>query len=141
MKRLSINSSEIIFTDRAIAVPPLALPSREIGACVEFHGIVRELEKGAALAGLEYEAYEPMAREQLARIFDELAAAHPVSAVLFIHRLGWVPVGEASMFVRVLAAHRGEALAFCGSAIDRMKADAPIWKLTPAARTPTRTIQ
>ena len=121
-------ASEIIFTNSAIVIPPLALPSREIGACVEFHGIVRELENGASLAGLGYEAYEPMAREQLARIFDQLAAAHSIAAVLFIHRLGWVPVGEASLFIRVLAAHRGEALAFCAATIDRMKADVPIWK-------------
>jgi molybdopterin synthase catalytic subunit len=69
-----------------------------------------------------------MAVRQLGRIFEELAAAHPCAAVTFIHRLGWVPVGEASLFVRVLSAHRGEALHFCAEAIDRMKADVPIWK-------------
>jgi molybdopterin synthase catalytic subunit len=119
---------DITFTDSPIAIPPLAPGSREIGACVEFQGIVRETEGARALAGLHYEAYEPMARSQLARIFAELAAAHPCESVTFIHRLGWVPVGEASLFIRVLAAHRGEALRFCGDAIDRMKADVPIWK-------------
>ena len=116
------------FTNRAIVAPPLALTSREVGACVEFQGIVRELERGHALAGLHYEAYEAMARHQLARIFGELEGLHPCHAVVFIHRIGWVPVGEASLFIRVLAAHRGEALAFCGSTIDRMKQDVPIWK-------------
>jgi molybdopterin synthase catalytic subunit len=120
--------AEIQFTDQAIVVPPTMLPSREIGACLEFHGIVREMENEAALPGLQYEAYEQMARTQLERIFTELDAAHPVTAVLFIHRVGWVPVGEASLFVRVLSAHRGEALLFLGHAIDRMKADVPIWK-------------
>ena len=105
-----------------------ALPSREIGAAVEFSGIVREMENDRALAGLHYEAYEPMATRQLDRIFDELHAAHPCAAVHFIHRLGWVPVGEASLFIRVLAAHRGAALSFLAAAIDRMKADVPIWK-------------
>jgi molybdopterin synthase catalytic subunit len=47
---------------------------------------------------------------------------------LFIHRLGWVPVGEASLFVRVLSAHRGEALRFLAEAINRLKTDVPIWK-------------
>ena len=120
--------THITFTRGPIAVPALALPSREIGTCVEFSGIVREMERGSVLAGLHYEAYEPMAARQLARIFDELNAAHPCAAVHFIHRLGWVPVGEASLFVRVLAEHRGEALRFLTAAIDRMKADAPIWK-------------
>ena len=127
--------AEIVFTHEPLVVPPLRMQSREVGACVEFQGIVRELENGCALSGLGYEAYESMARTQLGRIFCELNVEHPVEAVLFIHRLGWVPVGEASMFVRVLSAHRGEALAFCGAAIDRMKRDVPIWKRsTPDAR-------
>ena len=120
--------TEIVFTHESLIAPPLRLETREVGACVEFHGIVREMEHGQALAGLDYDAYESMARRHLNRIFGELSAAHPVEAVLFIHRLGWVPVGEASMFVRVFAAHRREALAFCGAAIDRMKQDVPIWK-------------
>jgi molybdopterin synthase catalytic subunit len=119
----------IHFTQEPIVIPPVALLSREIGACLEFQGIVRETEDGAALAGLRYEAYEPMAVMHLERIFNELGAAHPCAGVTFIHRLGWVPVGEASLFVRVLAAHRGPALRFMGEAIDRMKADAPIWKM------------
>ena len=127
--------AHIVFTHAPIGVPPLALPSREVGARVEFHGLVRETEGAHALAGLHYEAYEPMARTQLARIFAELDAAHPCAAVTFIHRLGWVPVGEASLYVRVLAAHRGEALRFLAAAIDRMKADVPIWKRATAPDT------
>ena len=118
----------IRFVESAIAVPPLELRSREVGACVEFLGIVRETEGQRSLAGLTYEAYRPMADVQMERIFHALAAEHPCSQVTFIHRLGWVPVGEASLFLRVLSAHRGEAIAFCEKAIDRMKQDVPIWK-------------
>lgn len=121
-------AKEILFTTEPIVIPTMALPSREIGACLEFQGLVRELEQGAALAGLQYEAYESMARRHLERIFDELAAVHPCAAVLFIHRLGWVPVGEASLFIRVLSSHRGEGLQFLAEAVNRMKADVPIWK-------------
>lgn len=124
--------SEIHFTADPIVVPPEVLPSRQIGASVEFRGIVREMEQGNTLSGLQYEAYEPMARTVLQRHFDELAAIHPCAAVLFIHRTGWVPVGEASLFIRVLSAHRGEALAFLAGAIDRLKLDVPIWKRVPA---------
>lgn len=119
---------DIHFTAEPIVIPPLALPSREIGACVEFHGIVREQEGAAAVAGLHYEAYEPMARRTLERHLRELGAMHGCAAVRFIHRLGWVPVGEASLFIRVLSAHRGEALALMAAAIDRLKQDVPIWK-------------
>lgn len=119
---------DIHFTAGPIVIPPEVLPSREIGAAVEFRGIVREMEQGNALGGLQYEAYEPMARILLQRHFEELAAIHPCAAVHFIHRTGWVPVGEASLFIRVLSAHRGEGLAFLAAAIDRLKLDVPIWK-------------
>ena len=121
--------TEILFTREAITIPALTLTSREIGACVEFQGIVREMEGAAALQGLEYGAYEPMARRLLYAHFAELATQHPCESILFIHRLGWVPVGEASLFIRVLSAHRGEALRFLADAIDRLKQDVPIWKL------------
>ena len=119
---------EVIFTDAPIAAPTLALPSREIGAVVEFWGIVRETEGERSLTGLHYETYETMARSEFARVADELRKLHPIAEALVIHRLGWVPVGEASLFVRVSSKHRGAALSFCGALIDRMKEDVPIWK-------------
>ena len=122
--------TEIFFTRESIVIPPLALPSREIGAHVEFQGIVRELERGTPLTGLQYEAYESMARRLLERHFAQLATKHPCTAVLFIHRLGWVPVGEASLFIRVLSSHRSEGLRFLSDAIDCLKQDVPIWKRT-----------
>jgi molybdopterin synthase catalytic subunit len=68
----------------------------------------------------------------LHRLFDEIANREACASVTFIHRLGWVPVQETSLFLRVLAAHRGPALRFCAEAIDRMKADVPIWKVARA---------
>ncbi len=125
--------SEVIFAAGPIVVPEKKLASREVGAVVEFHGIVREIEDGGKISGLSYEAYEPMARREFDRIIAELSALHPIQSVLVFHRLGEVPVGEASLFVRVEAEHRGQALAFCGALIDRMKEDVPIWK-SPFAR-------
>lgn len=121
---------EIHFTESPIVVPPVRMPSREIGACVEFHGIVREKEGEASLSGLHYEAYEPMARRQLERHCAELAAGFPCAALLFIHRLGWVPVGEPSLYLRVLSKHRGPALRMCAELIERLKDDVPVWKST-----------
>jgi molybdopterin synthase catalytic subunit len=119
---------DIRFTNEAIVIPPVVWSSREIGACLEFQGIVREREGEGAISGLQYEAYEPMARRLLERHLRELGALHPCVAVLFIHRLGWVPVGEPSLFIRVLSAHRGEGLALLAAAVDRLKQDVPIWK-------------
>jgi len=124
---------DVSFVASAISVPGKILPSCEIGAVVEFHGIVREQEGATSLSALCYEAYEPMARREFSRIFAELSATHPVQDVVVIHRLGRVPVGEASLYVRVMAKHRGQALAFCGALIDRMKEDVPIWKVPQPA--------
>ncbi len=119
---------EIQFTETPIVIPPARLPSREIGACVEFQGIVREKEGTESLAGLRYEAYEPMARRQLERHCTELALQFPCAALHFIHRLGWVPVGEASLYIRVLSKHRGPAMRMCAELIERLKDDVPVWK-------------
>lgn len=58
---------DIQFTAEPIVIPPENRPSREIGAVVEFHGIVREMEGEQAQEGLFYEAYETMARKVLQR--------------------------------------------------------------------------
>lgn len=123
---------EIHFTHESIVIPPGKLPSREIGAALEFQGIVREMEQGNSVPGLFYEAHEPMARRVLERHLDELGALHACVAVLFIHRLGWVPVGEASLYIRVLSAHRGEALDYLAASVNRLKDDVPIWKRASA---------
>jgi molybdopterin synthase catalytic subunit len=119
----------IHFTNAPIVIPPETLPTREIGAALEFRGIVREREGERALTGLHYEAYEAMARRRLQEHLTELGQKHAGVSVLFIHRLGWVPVGEASLYIRVLSAHRGEALALLAAAVDRLKQDVPIWKV------------
>jgi molybdopterin synthase catalytic subunit len=126
----------IEFSRAPIAAPQVHLPSREIGAAVEFFGIVREAEGDRMLAGLWYEAYETMARRKLAGHIEALAERCPCAAVHFIHRLGWVPVGEASLFIRILSAHRREALAMMGELIDRLKQDVPIWKCVDPPSTP-----
>lgn len=123
----------IQFAEEKVVVPPIELPSSEIGANLEFLGIVRELENGASLRGLNYEAYCPMARKRLETHLEDLHREHPCAAVWFIHRLGWVPVGETSLFIRVQSSHRAEAFALLGKLIDLLKQDVPIWKVLPHA--------
>lgn len=119
---------EIAFTGDEIVVPEMVLGSREVGAVVEFRGLVREMEGEEVLEGLFYEAYTEMAERVLRRHLEELGESYGCEAVEFIHRTGWVPVGEASLYIRVLSAHRGEGLRFLADAIDRLKEDVPIWK-------------
>lgn len=118
----------ITFTASVIDVPKLELPTKEIGSVVEFQGLVRETEGESTLDGLFYEAYEAMARNVLREHLRELSEVHGCTGVEFIHRVGWVPVGEASLYIRVLSSHRAEGLRFLADSIDRLKLDVPIWK-------------
>jgi molybdopterin synthase catalytic subunit len=92
------------------------------GAVVSFQGVTREVER------LDYEAYEEMATERIESILAECVAEHGLEAAAAEHRVGSVPLGEPSVIVAVAAAHRGEAFAGAREAIDRIKAEAPIWK-------------
>ena len=69
-----------------------------------------------------------MASERIEAILAECVAAHGLEAAAAEHRVGSVPLGEPSVIVAVSAAHRGEAFAGAREAIDRIKAEAPIWK-------------
>ena len=66
--------------------------------------------------------------ERIAAILADCVAAHGLEAAAAEHRTGTVPLGEPSVIVAVSAAHRGEAFAGAREAIDRIKAEAPIWK-------------
>jgi molybdopterin synthase catalytic subunit len=92
------------------------------GAIVTFMGVTREVER------LDYEAYSEMAVERIEAILRECVAEHGLEAAAAEHRTGSVPLGEPSVIVAVSAGHRGEAFAGARDAIDRIKADAPIWK-------------
>jgi MoaE-MoaD fusion protein len=92
------------------------------GAVVTFQGVTREVEL------LEYEAYEQMAQERLAAIAAEAVEAHGLCAAAVEHRVGRVPLSEPSVAVAVSAPHRPEAFAGAREIIDRVKAEAPIWK-------------
>lgn len=101
--------------------------SREVsrpgaGAIVTFQGTTRDVER------LEYEAYREMAAGKIERILAECVERHGLEAAVAEHRMGGVPLGEPSVVVAVAAAHRSEAFSGAREVIDRVKAEAPIWK-------------
>ena len=98
------------------------------GAAMYFTGLVRGEEGGAQIQALEYEAFHKMVEHQFGRLFDEMERRWPVESVRLVHRLGVVKVNEPSLWVEVIAPHRGEAFAACQWLIDQMKRVVPIWK-------------
>ena len=111
-------------TDEPLSLDSLVERVRDprAGAVVTFEGVTREVER------LEYEAYVEMAEEKMASIVAEAVERHGLCAAAAEHRVGDVPLSEPSVAVAVSAPHRGEAFAGAREIIDRLKAEAPIWK-------------
>ena len=107
--------------------------SSGMGAAVYFVGAVRDVEEGRPISAIEYEAFQQMVERQFEIIFLEMEKRWPIASVRLVHRLGVVKVNEPSLWVEVIAPHRGEAFAACQYLIDEMKRVVPIWK-KPVAR-------
>jgi len=100
----------------------------EAGAVVLFLGTTREVTDGRKTVALDYEAYREMAERQLQVLEIEARRRWPVIECIIVHRLGRVPVAEASVAVAVSTPHRGDAFAAGQWLIDSLKRDVPIWK-------------
>jgi MoaE-MoaD fusion protein len=116
--------AHVSVTDEPLSSEFLAERVRDprAGAVVTFQGVTREVER------LHYEAYVEMAEERLAAIAAEAVDRHRLCAAAVEHRIGAVSLSEPSVVVAVSAPHRGEAFAGAREIIDRVKAEAPIWK-------------
>ena len=99
-----------------------------MGAVVNFLGVVRGSEDGKAILAIEYEAFDKMVRHHFHLLFDEMEKRWPIESVRLAHRVGVVKVNEPSLWVEIIAPHRGEAFAACQWLIDEMKRIVPIWK-------------
>jgi len=95
---------------------------------VEFWGIVRRLENGHDIEGIEYEAHGQMARHQLRQIAEQAAEKFRVQFVIIHHRIGFIAVGEPSLFMRVASLHRNEAFRASQWIVNELKKKVPIWK-------------
>ena len=98
------------------------------GAVVTFLGSTRDSTAERKVLYLEYEAYRPMADNQLARICEEIRERWGISDVAIAHRLGRLEIGDISLVVAIASPHRREAFEASSYAIDRIKQIVPIWK-------------
>ena len=107
------------FVGRTRATPGTPAPGQEAEAA---------RHAGRRVDALEYEALESMVLTTFAAIADEIETRFGVDRLAIVHRLGEVPLGEASIAVVAVAPHRDAAFAAARYAIDETKARAPIWK-------------
>lgn len=97
------------------------------GTCV-FLGTVRAGPEEIGVTAIEYTAYDAMADAELDRILGEARERWPDARAAVQHRLGRVPVGEASIAIAAAAPHRPDAFAACRFVIEEVKKRLPIWK-------------
>jgi len=116
----------------SITQTPLDLPARgndsASGAVVDFWGMVRALEDGKEITGIEYEAHLAMAEDQMRHIAEIATRKFGLAKVVIRHRIGFVPAAQASVVVRVESARRSAAFSANQWIMDELKRTVPIWK-------------
>lgn len=117
-------------TQSPIDVAPLlaAAARPECGAVNLFLGTTRDHHEGRSVLRLEYEAHEGMALAALRALEDEARERFGLAHVVVVHRLGVVPVAEASVAVVVSTPHRAPAFEASRWIMDELKRRVPIWK-------------
>ena len=120
----------ISITDKPIDVDLLLrdVSSPAAGAVVLFLGTTREFTEGRQTASLDYECYPEMARRKLAELESQAKARWALEGCAIVHRIGHLPIGEASVAVAVSTAHRQSAFEAGRWLIDTLKEVVPIWK-------------
>jgi len=98
------------------------------GAIATFLGTTRQTNRGRRVLKLEYEAYAEMAVSEFEKIAAAARARWNLTSIAIVHRVGEVPLGQASVGIAVSAPHRREAIEACHYCIDSLKMVAPIWK-------------
>ncbi len=117
-------------TDEAIDVARVtaAVAGATRGAVLLFLGTVRDAHRGRRVERLTYSAYRSMAEQRLRRIVTDLEASADDLRAAIVHRLGEVPVGEASVVIACASPHRAAAYEASRTALERLKHEVPIWK-------------
>ncbi|VVB96072.1 putative molybdopterin synthase [uncultured archaeon] len=98
------------------------------GAIGTFTGIVRAVTKDARTEYLEFEEYGGIARQKMNEICTGLREKEGIIDVLMHHRTGIIRAGEEIVYIVVAAGHREQLFPVLSEAIERLKAEVPIWK-------------
>jgi molybdopterin synthase catalytic subunit len=141
---MAISVCEVSLTESALVLPETS-GDPQAGAVVVFWGAVRATEEDREITGIQYEAHSAMAEHQMQLVAQNAAKKFAVREIFVRHRVGFIPVAEPSVVVRVASGHRGAAFAASQWIMDELKRVVPIWKhpvfKEEAAASPKQTIQ
>eukprot|EP00759_Apiculatamorpha_spiralis_P050294 PhF_6_TR4556/c0_g1_i1/m.6429/K03635/MOCS2B, moaE; molybdopterin synthase catalytic subunit len=125
---------DIQITERAIDLTEITKRATKArgGAVSTFLGTTRDHFDGRKVKELRYEAYPAMAikaMHQIANtILERFGGSDAITAIIIQHRIGVVPVEEASVVIAIGSVHRREGLEAVSWAIDELKATVPVFK-------------
>jgi molybdopterin synthase catalytic subunit len=100
----------------------------KVGALAAFVGLVRDVNEGAAVAGMTLEHYPGMTEKAIAVVVEEAKTRWQVLDCTVIHRVGELKPTDQIVLVAVASGHRGDAFAACEFIMDYLKTRAPFWK-------------
>ncbi|HEY7538306.1 MAG TPA: molybdenum cofactor biosynthesis protein MoaE [Gaiellaceae bacterium] len=125
-----VSGGAFILTEAPVSLDAVVreVASDEAGAIATFSGTARRHSRGRTVQYLDYEGYEGMAEEMMAKLAAGLKERYDVQDIAIHHRVGRVELGEPSVVIAVSAVHRADALAACKDAIDILKVEVPLWK-------------
>jgi molybdopterin synthase catalytic subunit len=118
---------EVLVTEAQLSAPENRVDPAG-GAAVDFRGIVRGSEDEGEIEGIDYEAHREMAEHQLRQIAERAGKEYGLRSITIHHRVGFVAVGEPSLFMRVCSPHREEAFQASRWIVNELKKKVPIWK-------------
>ena len=102
-----------------------AVASRKDGEHGEHSGSTETMKVTRSLA---YEAHRSMAIKQLELLVANAAERFTLTSIVAVHRLGTVPIGEASVIIGCSSAHRRAVFEALPWVMDQLKQVVPIWK-------------
>ncbi|MCS7019944.1 MAG: molybdenum cofactor biosynthesis protein MoaE [Cytophagales bacterium] len=120
----------IVLTTQPIEIAAVVaeVSTASAGAIDIFIGTVRKHNHQRKVLRLEYEAYAPMALQQMEKIAQAAKQQWQIEKLAMVHRTGTLLVGEVAVVIAVSTAHRQDAFEACRYIIDTLKKTVPIWK-------------
>ena len=117
----------VILSEEPIQIAQTVFKSGE-GAEAQFLGVVRGMEDGRTISGIDYSAYLPMAEKMLQDLVAHGQSEHGPHRVFIQHRLGFVAAEQPSIVIRVRTKHSAESFELCHWYLKEIKTSVPIWK-------------
>ncbi len=125
MTKISIQSADF---ELCTELDLIRKRQHNIGAIVNFVGLVRDLENGKKLQSLYLEHYPMMSENVLHAIAKQAENRWQINDITLIHRIGHLSVSAQIVLVIATSKHRKDAFEACQFMMDFLKTDAPFWK-------------